>query len=387
MSGNETGKRLEQLIDEINKSKARLNGIMHATPIGICITNEDAIFEDVNPAYCKTYGYKREELIGKKFTIVVPEEHHEYLLKLHDEFMGKQYELDGEWQVVNKQGELLTILANAAYIIDYDGKPKKVTYVIDISKRKQLEQELEMTVASLQQEIEERKRLEQMKEDVQRILRHDLKTPLTAIIGYSEYLMMKLSDDREVQEVLGEIYQSGFQMVSMIDNSLNLYKIETGTYKLEPTPIDLIELQVKLMSDLSFLAESNGVTMSLTVEGEPLTDQTDSICTPGEMHLLESLFANLARNAIEAAPEGTGVHIDVYRVDEKVEVKIHNSGIIPGVIREKFFEKYATHGKHSGTGLGTYSAKLITEAHSGSIRFTTSEDEGTTLFVLLPHCT
>jgi signal transduction histidine kinase len=67
-----------------------------------------------------------------------------------------------------------------------------------------------------------------------------------------------------------------------------------------------------------------------------------------------------------------------------LRIAIHNAGVVPEAVRDRFFEKYATSGKRSGTGLGTYSAQLIAKAHGGHIEFTTSEAEGTRVTVVLP---
>ncbi|HEA30999.1 MAG TPA: PAS domain S-box protein, partial [Leeuwenhoekiella sp.] len=71
-------------------------------PIGICITNENGYFTDVNNAYCEIYKYKREELIGKEFITVVPEDQRSTLNQLHDEFIDKKFELRGRWTVQDK---------------------------------------------------------------------------------------------------------------------------------------------------------------------------------------------------------------------------------------------------------------------------------------------
>ena len=129
--------QIQYLVDQ----KATLD-VIEKAPVGICITNRDYTYEYVNKAYCEIYGYTPDELIGNKFTIVVPEEHQEVLMKLHDEFMDKEHELEGEWEVLTKSKDIRTILASAAYVVDEHGKPKKITFVLDITKRKKAEAEL-----------------------------------------------------------------------------------------------------------------------------------------------------------------------------------------------------------------------------------------------------
>jgi PAS domain S-box-containing protein len=109
----------------LKASEDRFQEIIEKTPAGVCITNEKGIYEYVNDAYCKIYGYRADELLGKHFTIVVPKEYKSKLIELHDQFLKEETEIRGEWEVLDKKGEKLFILADAAYIIDKDNKPKK----------------------------------------------------------------------------------------------------------------------------------------------------------------------------------------------------------------------------------------------------------------------
>ena len=109
--------------------------VVEKAPVGICITSRSYVYEYVNEAYCRIYGYAPEELVGKPFTMVVPDEHRRELVDLHDRFMDQEYELTGEWQVRKKDGTPLTILANAVYVIDEKRNPKKITFVLDITAR------------------------------------------------------------------------------------------------------------------------------------------------------------------------------------------------------------------------------------------------------------
>jgi PAS domain S-box-containing protein len=123
-----------QNIRYLVEQKATID-VIEKTPVAICITNEKHLYEYVNPAYCKLYGYEFDELIGESFLIVVPEEFQTELVSLHDQFMNREYELEGNWEVVRKDGTRLQILANAAYVVDEQGRPKKVTFVLDVTEK------------------------------------------------------------------------------------------------------------------------------------------------------------------------------------------------------------------------------------------------------------
>jgi len=101
------------------------------------------------------------------------------------------------------------------------------------------------------------------------------------------------------------------------------------------------------------------------------------------------MFANLMKNSIEASPEGETISVSIDTVERPGQMRfhvidIHNMGVVPMDIREKFFEPYTTKGKEGGTGLGTHNALLVARAHKGDINFTTSKQEGTHVIVRLP---
>jgi len=89
-------------------------------------------------------------------------------------------------------------------------------------------------------------------------------------------------------------------------------------------------------------------------------------------------------NALEASPKGGQILVVLYGTDP-VTIRIRNQGAVPPAIRENFFQKFVTAGKVGGTGLGTYSAKLIAEVHGGTIGMETSEADGTTVTIVLPR--
>lgn len=117
---------------------------LNAAPLGICITDANGFFEFVNPAYCEFYGYDESELLGEHFTLVVPDANRKLMASMHDAFItdGDGSELQQEWEVRHKNGQVRTIIAEASRIIGHDGQPRKMTFIVDISVRKRLEEQL-----------------------------------------------------------------------------------------------------------------------------------------------------------------------------------------------------------------------------------------------------
>ena len=112
----------------------------HAADIGTCITDKHGLFVEVSNAYCKLYGYAREELIGKHFSMVVPPQNRQAAKKLHDDFFVNKEEMPQEWVVQRKDGKHLNIFVSAGMIKSDNNKQYKVTKVTDISELKSKEQ-------------------------------------------------------------------------------------------------------------------------------------------------------------------------------------------------------------------------------------------------------
>ncbi len=367
--------------EDLRRGEARLRQIIESTPVGICITTEDGFFEYVNPTYCRLYGYDPSELIGNHFTMVVPEENRERLSHLHAEFMGRRYELRGEWSVVRKDGTPLAIIADAAYIIDVDGRPKKVTFVLDISDRKRAEKALEGTVLRLNDEIARREELEKVKAQVERMIRHDLRNPLNGVIAAAE-LMMVDELSAEHRELCMVIRESGRKLDSMLSSSMDLIRMEEGSYVLRAGPVNLVQVLQEVRREIEPLAASIGVDVVFETDGEPIS-WSAHLPLEGERLYLSQALANLIRNAVEASADGDVVTVRV-TTGESYHVSVHNRTPVPAEMRPVFFDRYTTSGKKNGTGLGTYMAAIITKTHNGTIGFTSSDEEGTIVTVQLP---
>lgn len=115
--------------DAIEASPESLQAILESTPLAICVTNADRNFVAVNDNYTQLYGYSREELIGKGFTIVVPDAYKETMNLLHDKFLQDKQEIAREWDVQRKDGSLIRISVDAGYTEKIDGKPHKITLI------------------------------------------------------------------------------------------------------------------------------------------------------------------------------------------------------------------------------------------------------------------
>lgn len=250
-------------------------------------------------------------------------------------------------------------------------KPRVRNFMRYVQLRKDLQAEFDSMVETAQ-----------LREDVERITRHDIKAPLAGALGLVQALIEDDSVGRRQVEQLRLMEECVMQALNMVNLSSELYKIETGRFVLHAQPVRIGEL-------LRRIAEMNRITFA--EKGLSISVDTD-VAVGAEMPvvladatLCYSIFQNLLKNACEAAPSGSKVTVQL--LDQTpLRIVISNSGVVPAAIRDRFFDKFVTSGKPAGTGLGTYSAKLLAEAQHGSIELDVSDESHMTqVAVALPR--
>jgi len=224
-----------------------------------------------------------------------------------------------------------------------------------------------------------------LREEMEHISRHDIRSPLSGIISFCDYMQSTPNLPDNLRPLAGMIKDRCYQIIDMANRSLDLRKIEMGTYELCIEDTDLLALLRQIGHDTASLRETNSL-LRLTLGGRSAAE-TDTFLVRADRSLCYSMLSNLARNALEATPPGSEekvVTVDLGATPAEAVIRIHNWQAVPLAIRQRFLEKYATHAKPGGTGLGAYSARLAAEAHGGSIAWETSEADGTLISVHLP---
>jgi signal transduction histidine kinase len=224
-----------------------------------------------------------------------------------------------------------------------------------------------------------------LRDDVERIMHHDLKSPLNGILVATHMLLNEtgLESPEEGIELLHMIEKSGYTMLEMISRSLDLYKMEQGIYQFSAQPVDLLPVLRRVINDNGALVRTLRLSVALR-HGAVEADANTVFMVPGDATLCYAMLANLVKNAMEASPQNGQITLTLERDGAGAAARIHNQGAVPEAVRAHFFDKYATAGKSGGTGLGTYSARLMAYTMGGDIHFDTSPEHGTTLTVRFP---
>ena len=266
-----------------------------------------------------------------------------------------------EYRIVDATGNIHWIYENGQGIFNKNGEAEWIDGVIF--------------------DVTEHKQLEQLKNDVEMMMRHDLKSPLSNIIILQDMLEKLPHLKASEKEWVRCIGKASKQIKKLIEMPLDLFKMETGKYIFDPSTIDILQI-LKEASMHELPTSHNDIDIDIFINGKD-AKEGDTVFINGEEHLCHEMFCNLILNAKEASKEGDTISINIC-TNDTVDIAIHNSEPVPEKIRPHFFEKYRTEGKAKGTGLGTYSAKLIAETQGATISMQTSEKDGTTVNVSFP---
>ena len=236
--------------------------------------------------------------------------------------------------------------------------------------------QLRATKTKLEQQNIELIKAMKLKEDVENIIHHDVKSPLSVVILNAQLLKEKENTVIDIRKKAKIIEKAGYRILDIIDRSLDLYKMEQGVYNYKIEQVNVSDLLSRITEEISSLFTNKAIKSKLLFDGFPLSGN-ESYIIPGEILLFYSMFSNLLKNAFEASPYGSIITINQFINNEIYTITIHNLGHVPEEIRDSFFSKYSSSGKKRGLGLGTYSAKLIAEIMNGSIQMESSEKSGT----------
>jgi signal transduction histidine kinase len=214
---------------------------------------------------------------------------------------------------------------------------------------------------------------------------HELRTPLNAIIGFSEVLLEKMFGEinAKQQDYLSDIHSSGRHLLALINDILDLSKIEAGRMELEPSDFDVPTALHNAMTLVRERAQRHGIALSLDIDPSVRELRADE-------RKFKQILVNLLSNAVKFTPDGGQVALRARRIDRGLEVSVSDTGIgIAPEDQEKVFEEFRQVGgdyktKQEGTGLGLALARRFVELHGGVISVQSELGKGATFTFTVP---
>jgi len=253
-----------------------------------------------------------------------------------------------------------------------------------ISHRAILAAEREEVLAERERLIVDLRSASAAKSDFLAAMSHELRTPLNAIIGFSELLQRPITpaghDAETVEEFSGHIHGSGMHLLELINEVLDLAKVEAGKLDLRPTVFDLEGLIRHTVATMRPLADRKSIALEARPYGR--------VDVEADQSRIRQVVFNLLSNAIKFTPEGGSVRVDLARVGDTCRVDVIDTG--PGIaptdqatIFEAFKQAPAAAGQE-GTGLGLTLARQLVEAHGGHMEVESEVGSGSRFSVVLP---
>ncbi len=327
----------------------------------------------------KIFGYETEEVIGEPFDLIftvedikkgIPKKEIENALK-----EGRA--TDNRWHIA-KDKSLFYANGVVFPLIGLEGEMLGYVKILrDLTERKQSEDAIKKHVRDLEE-------LNTHKESVMAILSHDLRSPLSGIIGTAKYLkenFHKMKPDA-VQEMLDLLHKSTTDELDMLDYLVEWARIKYASDAFSPTKIKLTEYIVKVFETLNETASINAINLHHEIE------ENISVFADGKM--LISIIQNIVSNAIKHTEKGGTITVSAKSKENKIIVQVKDTGVgMSKEIMEKLFKPQLktlseTRKRNKGAGIGLLLVKGFLEKNGGEIWVESIEGEGSTFYFTLP---
>jgi PAS domain S-box-containing protein len=378
--------------------ESRYRKLLHAVPDAILEVDPEGRITILNEAAERMFGYTRAEFLGLNVETLVPaamrsghaKHRSSYAEHPNTRPMGTGLELQGQ----RKDGSLFPVEISLSpnWI---EGSLHVIASVRDITERKTVENRLrslreqytaELTLKNEQLEARNREveRANRLKTEFLASMSHELRTPLHTIIGFSELLGEQLEGpltDKQ-QRFVGHILQDARHLLELINEVLDISKIESGRLELKRETFDFGQCVEEVMAGIRHHAASRNITL------ENQNNFHESLYAD-RLRLKEILY-NLLNNAVKFTPEGGRVWIEAGREGDTLHISVCDTGIgIPEKEQPSIFEKFyqvgdISGGVREGTGLGLPITKHLVELHGGAISVASQPGKGSSFRLVLP---
>jgi PAS domain S-box-containing protein len=381
-------KRMEE---ELERSERKYRDLFDNSSDLIQSINVEGRFDYVNPHWLETLGYSAEEVRDLHFTDVLLPSEVEHCSEVLQALQAGQDFPDLETVFVAKDGRKVFVEGSASASFRNGRFVATRGFFHDVTQRRLLEAERQLYLDRIQRqnldlEVRNREveRANRLKSEFLATMSHELRTPLTAIIGFSDLLD---EDDQsplspQQRTYLGFVRKGARHLLQLINDVLDLSKIEAGRLEITPEDLALPEVVAEVLSTIGPLAASKRLQLEsdVPVAGRVFADHVR----------LKQIFFNLLSNAVKFTPDGGRVSLSASTLGPLVCISVADSGLgIPSEQQEAIFSEFhqvgtSVKGVKEGTGLGLAIVRRLVEMHRGKIWVESEPGRGSVFTFLLP---
>jgi PAS domain S-box-containing protein len=358
------------------RSFSKTQAILDAAPDSIIVIDEGFMVLEASPGTVRMYGYPKEERMGRSSMTIVHPDDQAFIAEQLTQMFAKSsdalvsyrfraHHADGHWLIIETRGRLLD---------DEDGQaPRAVLVSRDVTEAVAFEEAL----AAAKEEAE---RANAAKSEFMSRMSHELRTPLNSVLGFAQILQMEL-DSKEDLELVDHVFKSGQHLLTLINEVLDISRVESGNIGLSPEPVLLHELVSECLDIIGPQASEREVDIGFS-------DSFDYPVLADHLRL-KQVILNLLSNAIKFNRSRGSVTLHCEKRSGHVRFSVSDTGFgIAPDLRERLFTAFdrldaETRGIE-GTGLGLTLSKTLIEAMGGTLGFETVVDEGSTFWFELP---
>ena len=366
--------------EALRASEQQLQAILDTARVGIVKTDLKGRILKPNPAYCRLLGYTEDELRERSVgQITHPDDRLEDAKLLAAMTRGERDVYRREKRYLAKDGTVIHAQLTVALLRDAAGQPESTVGVVeDISEH--------LRLAEAERARDTAESSNRAKSEFVSRMSHELRTPLNAMLGFAQLLSLDrkpvLSEHQRAWA--SQIQQAGWHLLQMINDTLDLSRIESGMLKLEPVALELVPLVQAALAMVEPAAEKRALQIEQRIDRR-------ARAVLGDETRIKQILTNLLSNAVKYNVDGGRVVIKARITEgEIVEIAISDTGL--GMTRaqmDELFQPYNRLGRErsavEGTGIGLVISRRLAELMGGSLRAQSVAGEGSTFILTLPR--
>jgi len=381
---------LQAQVHELGKAERRFRQLLESAPDALVLVDRERRLVLVNAKTERLFGYTRDELIGQPFELLVlghTDPQQPLLRDVYFEPVDVQADVSTGREVFGLRKDGSRFAAEITLNPIETGDGRFVTALIrDATERKRLE-EVKARTRELEAENRRANEASRLKSEFLANMSHELRTPLNAVIGFSALLHAGKAGALSPTQVeyLGDILTSSRHLLQLINDVLDLAKIEAGRLDVRPEPVDLLRLTSEVRDILRGLATDKGVSISVDVD-----EQLEGIVT--DPRIFKQILYNYLSNAIKFTQAAGTIRVSIEAASEKkLVVRVSDTGVgirqedLGSLFQEFRQLEYGADRKHPGTGLGLALTKRIVEAQGGTVAVDSVLGRGSVFSAELPR--